>query len=132
MRVVFDTNVFISGLQYGGKPEIAMQFAAIAGCTLIASEEILLEIEDVLVRKFRWSQKNVASSLSWIRSFSDIVMPDITLNDCSDPDDNRILEAAITGKADFIVSGDRHLLRLKRFRGIDIIEVKDFIDHIAV
>jgi predicted nucleic acid-binding protein len=60
----------------------------------------------------------------------EIVKPDIVLSDCEDPDDNRILEAAITGGAVYIVSGDRHLLQMKMFRGVEIVNVNDFIDRI--
>jgi predicted nucleic acid-binding protein len=64
MRVVFDTNVFISGLNYGGKPAIVLQMVAKAECILVTSENILLEIEDVLLRKFLWSAANVAAVLT--------------------------------------------------------------------
>lgn len=131
MRVVFDTNVYISGLQYGGKPEIALQSAAKEEFALITSEAILIEIEQVLLTKFLWSAKAVASSSAWIRTVCEMVTPRITLTDCVDPDDNRILEAAVTGKAECIVSGDRHLLRMKNFRGIKIVTVNDFVDWIA-
>jgi uncharacterized protein len=130
MRVVFDTNVFISGLNFGGKPAIALQMAANAECVLVTSEEILLEIQDVLLRKFLWSARNVAATLTGIRAMADVVRPIFTLNDCEDSDDNRILEAAVEGKVACIVSGDRHLLRMSIFRGIEIVNVNDFVDRI--
>jgi putative PIN family toxin of toxin-antitoxin system len=130
MRVVFDTNVFISGLNFGGKPAIVLQMAVKAECTLITSEDILLEVEDVLRRKFLWSEGNVAATLTGIRAMADVVKPDIVLSDCEDPDDNRILEAAVAGGAACIVSGDRHLLRMKVFRGVEIVNVNDFVDRI--
>ncbi len=130
MRVVFDTNIFISGLKFGGKPAVALQMAAKGVFTLVVSEDILLEIEDVLLRKFRWSESKVVSTLTGISVMVEIVKPDIVLSDCEDPDDNRILEAAITGGAVYIVSGDRHLLQMKMFRGVEIVNVNDFIDRI--
>jgi putative PIN family toxin of toxin-antitoxin system len=132
MRVVFDTNVFISGLNFGGKPAIVLQMAAKAECTLITSEDILQEIEDVLLRKFLWSTGNVAATLIGIRAMADVVRPDIVLSDCEDPDDNRILEAAIAGVVACIVSGDRHLLRMKVFRGIEIVNVNDLVDRLKL
>jgi putative PIN family toxin of toxin-antitoxin system len=130
MRVVFDTNVFISGLKYGGKPAIVLQMAAKAECILVTSEDILLEIADVLLRKFLWSAGNVAATLTGIRAMADVVKPGIVLSDCEDPDDNRILEAAVAGGVACIVSGDRHLLRMKAFRGIEIVNVNDFVERI--
>jgi putative PIN family toxin of toxin-antitoxin system len=87
MRVVFDTNVFISGLNFGGKPAIVLQMAAKAECILVTGEDILLEIEAVLLRKFLWSAGNVAATLTGIRAMADVVRPDIVLSDCVDPDD---------------------------------------------
>jgi putative PIN family toxin of toxin-antitoxin system len=90
MRVVFDTNIFISGLNFGGKPAVALQMAANAECVLVTSEDILLEIQDVLQRKFLWSARNIATTLTGIRAIADVVTPDLVLSDCEDPDDNRI------------------------------------------
>ncbi len=128
MRVVFDTNVFISGLTFGGKPAFVLQMAAKAECLLVTSEDILLEIEDVLLRKFLWSAGKVAAALVGIRAMAEVVEPGILLSDCEDPDDNRILEAAVAGRAVCIVSGDRHLLRMKVFRRIQIVTVNEFIN----
>ena len=61
---------------------------------------------------------------------ADVVKPDIVLSDCEDPDGNRILEAAVAGVVACIVSGDRHLIRMKVFRGIEIVNVNDFVDRI--
>lgn len=59
---------------------------------------------------------------------AEIVEPCFAITECADPDDNRILEAAVEGRADCIVTGDRrHLLRMKAFRGIEIITVNDFL-----
>jgi uncharacterized protein len=132
MRVVLDTNVYISGFRTNanpnGPPKIALKEAVAGRYTLILSEDILLEIEDVLKRKLGWTASFVASTLRGFRTFADMVTPDFELTDCADPDDNRILEAAVEGRADCIVSGDKkHLLRMKMFRGIEIITVSDFL-----
>jgi putative PIN family toxin of toxin-antitoxin system len=130
MRVVFDTNVFISGLHFGGKPALVLQMAARPECLLVTSEDILLEVEDVLLRKFLWSARNVAATLMGLRALSEVVQPGIVISDCEDADDNRILEAAVAGRAAYIVSGDRHLLRMKAFRGVRILTVSEFIDRV--
>ena len=130
MRVVFDTNVFHLGSELWWQATIALQMAAKAECVLVTSEDILLEIEDVLLRKFLWSAGNVAATLTGIRAMADVVKPDIALSDCEGPDDDRILEAALAGGVACIVSGDRHLLRMKVFRGVEIVNVNDFVDRI--
>jgi predicted nucleic acid-binding protein len=61
---------------------------------------------------------------------SELVSPDFVLMDCQDPDDNRILEAAVAGSADVIVTGDKHLLRMHPFRGIEILKVDAFLGRV--
>jgi putative PIN family toxin of toxin-antitoxin system len=131
MRVVFDTNVFISGLIFGGKPQVAMEFVLSDGCTLIVSEPILEELGRKLLTKFGWLNPAVDSAVKTIRDSATAVAPDLVLTDCVDPDDNMFLEAAVEGRADCVVSGDQHLLRMKRFRGIEILTVSDFLLRIG-
>jgi len=131
MRVVLDTNVFFSGfrsnIKSNGPPKIVLDMAVARRFTLVLSEDILLEMEDVLKRKLDWSPSFIASTLRRLSALAEMVSPDFELTDCADPDDNRILEAAVEGRADCIVSGDKHLLRMKKFRGIEILTVSDFL-----
>ncbi len=127
MRVVLDTNVLISGLVFGGRPEMVLQMASIRVFSLIVSPEILTELEGVLIEKFRWSQSRAAASIRGIRQTAELVAPKLRVNDCEDPDDNRILEAAVEGLADVMVSGDKHLLRMKVYRGIEILTIGQFL-----
>jgi|SRR5271156_1836494 len=123
MRVVADTNVLISGLVFGGRPEMVLQMASTRVFSLIVSAEILAELEGVLIEKFGWSQARAAMSIRGIRHTAELVVPKIRVADCEDPDDNRILEAAVESSADVIVSGDKHLLRMKVYRGIKILTI---------
>ena len=127
MRAVIDTNIFYSGLTSGGKPALVLDAMASPGRTMISSEELLAELQDVLSRKLMWPQRSVDLTLDRIRKTAEMVNPEFDLTDCVDPDDNRILEAAVEGRADCIVSGDKHLLRLKTFRGIEILTAHDFL-----
>jgi putative PIN family toxin of toxin-antitoxin system len=127
MRVVIDTNVFVSGIRFGGRPQSVLDAMARPDCTLVCSEEILTELEEVLLGKFQWPRRRVESALDQVRALADMVSPKLVLAGCVDPDDNRILEAAVEGRADCIVSGDKHLLRLKAFRGIKIMTANDFL-----
>jgi putative PIN family toxin of toxin-antitoxin system len=128
MRVVIDTNIFFSGLRGQGKPALVLDAIASPGFMLISSEDLLAELEDVISRKFDWTRERIESTLNRIRITAEMVSPRFELRDCADPDDNRILEAAVEGRADCIVSGDkRHLLRMKNFRGIEIMTAHDFL-----
>jgi putative PIN family toxin of toxin-antitoxin system len=127
MRVVADSNIFISTLQFGGKPAKFIRAAEEERLRLLASEPILLEIADVLSRKFNRSGDEIAASLAHIRSIADMVVPQFAIAACVDPDDDRILEAAVEGRADAIVTGDKHLLSMKSFRKIEICTVRDFL-----
>ena len=127
MRVVADSNIFVSALVFGGKPERFLRSAEAGDFRLVASEEILLEIADVLSRKFHRNADQVAASLARVRAASETVHPRFTVADCPDPDDNRVLEAAIEGRADLIVSGDKHLLNMNPFRGVEICTVASLL-----
>lgn len=104
-----------------------MQMASTQVFSLIVSAEILAELEGVLIEKFGWSQGRAAMSIRGMRQIAELVVPKLRVNDCEDPDDNRILEAAVEGSADVIVSGDKHLLRMKMYRGIEILTIGQFL-----
>jgi putative PIN family toxin of toxin-antitoxin system len=127
MRVVVDTNVFISGFRNSGKPRIVLEQAVAGAYTLILSEMIRLEIEAILSRKLGWSKPIADPRFEQLVGLAETVCPAHTVTDCDDPDDNMFLEAAVEGCADCVVSGDGHLLRMKTFRGIEILTVSDFL-----
>jgi putative PIN family toxin of toxin-antitoxin system len=125
-RVVADSNIFVSAIRFGGRPAVFLQAAEDGLFVLVVSETILAEVGEVLSRKFEWSDDRVAVSLRRIRAITSVIAPDLALTACEDPDDDRILEAAVAGNAKYIVSGDKHLLRMGSFRGIEIVRVRDF------
>lgn len=127
MRVVLDTNIFISGLVFAGIPGKVIEAALLGQYDLILSESILAEMERVLPLKFGWKTEHVQLAELDIRKSAEMVEHELTLTDCPDPDDNRILEAAVAGRAGCIVSGDRHLLGMKIFRGIEIVTAHEFL-----
>ena len=127
MRVVLDTNVLVSGLRSDGGPRLALEMAEAGLYRLILSEAMLLELDDVLERKFDWSRRLRTNTLRGLRATAEMVEPNFVLTNCIDPDDNRILEAAVAGRSDCIVSGDKHLRRMGRFQGVEIVTVSDFL-----
>lgn len=128
-RVVLDTNVYISALLFGGLPGAFLDLPLSRSFTLIISAVLLDELDEKLTRKFDVSAKNAALIRSRLESVADVVQPSTALNVIvEDPDDNRVLECAVEGGAEVIVTGDRHLLGLAEFQGISIVTVRQFLE----
>lgn len=128
--VVFDTNIYISAIIFGGNPRHCLELAREGEVALFTGKSILLEISQKLRRKFSWKEADIREVIEGLLLFTKIVSPPKEINLIKkDPSDNRILEVAEEAKADFIVSGDKkHLLSLKKFRGIPILSSKEFLD----
>jgi len=128
MRVILDTNVFISMALGGHVGKINDGWKA-GKFTLVVSDDIVSEYLDVLRRpKLHLSSHTVSAIANRIYRKAKFTTPKekVTFIE-SDPSDNKFLEAAIAGRVDFIVSGDKHLLDLQGFRSILILTVRDFI-----
>ncbi len=130
LKFVFDTNVFVSALMSKrGNPALLLDRVR-KSYTLFISKDILSELKDVISRdKFGYTEEEVNTFLEAIISFSDVVNPDIKIDAIkADPDDNMILECAVTSGASYIVSGDKHLLDLIEYGKIKIIKPKAALD----
>jgi putative PIN family toxin of toxin-antitoxin system len=129
VRVVADTNVLISALLFGGLPEQILLAGLRGEIQLLTSIPLLEELENVLVKKFRLEPRLVKDLVDLIRDVSERVEVVSHLKIIKDPDgDNRVLECAVDGKADFVISGDtKHIIPLKEFEGIKIMNPSDFI-----
>lgn len=128
MRVVFDTNIYISALAIpGGNAEEAYLEAVHGAFDLYTSVAILTETARVLQTKFDWAQDKVREAVQTISQVSIVLRPRPTLHILDDEPDNRILECAIAAQAEFVVSGDRHLLALKHHADITMISLADFL-----
>jgi putative PIN family toxin of toxin-antitoxin system len=130
IRVVFDTNVFLSAFIFGGKPEEAFQAARRGRCLLLVSPPILAEVAQILIKKFEWDDGDIEDAIRTIGRVAEVVKPSEKFCLLKDEADNRILECAVAGNADFIVSGDRHLLSLKEFRDIPIVRAAEFLSRL--
>ena len=126
--MVFDTNILISAFIFGGNPERLFQEARASGIRLLTSSSILREFASILRGKFKWDSADVVEALSAIAYSSELIEPSIRLHIIEDDPDNRILECAVEGDADFIVSGDRHLLTLKKHDNIRIVNSKQLLE----
>jgi uncharacterized protein len=129
-RVVLDTNTLVSGtLLADSLPGKAVR-KAITDDHLLMSEASLCELADVLSRKKFDRYVTVADREEFVRLIYRVVevVPIVTaVHECPDETDNRILEVAVNGAADVIVSGDRDLLHMNPFRGIPIVTPADYV-----
>jgi len=129
MRIVLDINVIISALLFGGNPRRILERVILAEAELILSEPILEELTGVLQRpKFRFPPGAIQAILAELTSVCYLVRPATSVSQIrEDPADNRILECAVEGRADYIVSGDGHLLDLKQYKNIPILNSSQFL-----
>jgi len=129
IRVTADSNIYISALHFGGPPDEFLDLARIGSIELTISDDILAEVTRVLRDKFGWSREALSMAQARIADFTIRVTPTQKLDAVrEDPDDNCILECAVEGKSEYLVTRDHHLLKLKSFRGTQMIKVVDFLD----
>ena len=128
MRVVFDTNVFSSAfLIPGSQGERAFLLARRKRFVLYTSIAILTETAQKFRTKFAQSEADIRMALKLMSRVAKVLKPPVHLHVLADEPDNRILECALAAQADLIVSGDRHLRQLKKFQGIPILRLVDFL-----
>ncbi len=129
MRVVLDSNVIVSGLNYSGSEAQVLALAARRTFDLILSEFLLAEVQRVLLHKLDWSYDRAAVALSELKDRASIIDPPrfVSLIE-GEHGDNRILECAVHASADYLVTGDRkHLLPVGELEGVRIIRVPEFL-----
>ncbi len=128
MKVVFDTNVFVSAfIVPGSKGEDALLLAQRRKVDLHSSVPILTETARILRTKFDQSEKDISGALKMIARATTIVRPSRAVGVLENEPDNRILECAVMAQADLIVTGDHHLLDLREIEGIPIVRLADFL-----
>lgn len=127
MRVVFDTNIFISALVFpGSQAEKAIQ-KIIKRDTLLISKAIINEVLLVLSRKFSSGPEELSRVAVHLAELGEIVRPAKKVSVFQDETDNRIIECALGGRADVIVTGDKEMLTLKEYRGTTIISLREYL-----
>lgn len=138
MRAVVDTNVFVSAiLSRSSPPGRILDAWEGRKFQIVISDELFAELERVMsrpriIRRVQKPSSQIAEFLSMIRTRAEVVRPQERLDVVQqDPSDNRVLEAAVEGQADYIVSGDQHLLALGSFEGIEIVSPARFAAILA-
>ena len=129
MKVVFDTNILVSALVFpGGRGEAALTRILNEQDELLLSKPILDELLGVLARKFSRDGEELARIAVFLSDLATTLQPRQTLRVMKDDPDNRILECAVAGRADCIVTGDRVLLELREFHGVRVVSLSDYLD----
>lgn len=129
MRVVFDSNVLVAALVFpGGKADEALGRLTAGTHRLLTSQPIIQEVLGVLSRKFSRDREELARVAIFLADLAELIgsAPSVDVVLVDEPD-NRILECAIAGKADVIVTGDQAMLRLSQHAGVPIINLGDFL-----
>jgi putative PIN family toxin of toxin-antitoxin system len=128
VRVVFDTNIFISALVLpGSRAEKALIRILDGVDTLLISKPILDELLSTLARKFSRDPEALSHVAVMLTDMAELVEPKHTVKVFKDEPDNRVLECAESGQADVIVTGDKEMLLLKQYRGIPLISLRDYL-----
>jgi hypothetical protein len=130
MRVVIDTNVFVSSF-FGGKPRKIIELWKQGKITLCFSREIIDEYITVLQRLGLQNEEELKELLSlFARGFNSLFIaktPDLKVV-LDDPDDDKFIECAVALKAQFVISGDKALTSISEYIGIKLVNPKSFLD----
>jgi putative PIN family toxin of toxin-antitoxin system len=133
LKAVFDTNIFVSALAIpGGQAERAIDLVIDARASLCISKEIIHEALGVLAQKFAKGPEELSRTAVFLSELGELIVPRQKLRVLDDEPDNRILECAVTGLADVIVTGDRAMLSLKKYQDIRILSLRQFLDEVSI
>ncbi len=129
LKIVLDTNIYISGIFWEGLPRIILDLACDGKIEVFVSPAIFKELHNVLTgKKFFLSQNESGRILKDILSYITPVTPGISEKiEIPDQRDVIILETALSGKVDYLITGDPHLLNLHIFKGIRIVRAREFL-----
>jgi putative PIN family toxin of toxin-antitoxin system len=129
MRIILDSNIFISSFFWGGNPRKVMERIINGKDKLFICKEIIHEIELVLSRpKFKIENEYRTSLIKAIDEIAyQITLIGVVENICRDSEDDKILECALLAHADYIITGDNDLLTLEKFREIKIVTASEYL-----
>jgi len=132
MRLVIDSNVWISALVFGGNPRKLLELVVRQGHTIVASEEIFSETRRVLNNKFPDFVDDFEKLIVVLKPHMSMAkLGSIDVKVSRDPNDDYIIETALTGGAKYIVSGDKDLLELNNYQEIIICDPKSAINALT-
>jgi putative PIN family toxin of toxin-antitoxin system len=134
MHVVVDANVLLSALLQGRGTHPVLVAVLARRVHLVTSRTLLAELSHVLTRP-QWRRVVDSEDYRQLRAVIDtaatIIEPAERIDACRDPEDNAVLECAVEGRADAIITGDADLLSLHPFRGVDILRPTEFLRQLS-
>lgn len=126
MRIVLDTNVIIATFATRGLCAEIFEICLLEH-NIVSSEHILSETKEKLMEKLRLTEKEAENIIVYLKENTvTVVCKDTAINVCRDNDNNKIIETAVSGSAEIIITGDKDLLTIKDYKGIKIISPRDF------
>jgi putative PIN family toxin of toxin-antitoxin system len=127
---LYDTNIYISGTFWRGAPRQALHLAQLGEVEVVTCEQLLDELRRVLTRPdkpFCLTSDEADVVIENVRGYARLVAPVRKVRVCRDPDDDLVIECALAGGVQYIVTGDPDLKELKVFEGIQIVDVRTFL-----
>ena len=129
MRVVFDTNIFISAFVIpGSQAEKAIHKIIEEEDSLLISKDIIDEVLSVLSAKFGRDKEGLSHVAVTLSDLAELVKPARRVNIFKDEPDNRILECALSGEANLLVTGDKKILQLREYKGVKIVSLREYLE----
>ncbi len=129
VKVVLDTNILISALGFRGKPRKIFHLILQKRILAVTSPILLAEFQEVVNKKFPKLALRLESIEKKLKKNLQVVSPKVSIKASRDPDDNRVLEAAVEGDCDFIITGDQDLLELGKYKKIKILTAEEFLEE---
>ena len=127
--ITADSNIWVSAFNFGGIPRRLIDMADVGLIRIDISDDIIDEVLRVLRLKFEWPEESLAEAKTQMNEIGHLVTPKRKVDAVTeDPTDNRILECAVAGASDYLVTGDNHLLKLRQFAGTKILKAADFLN----
>ena len=130
MRAVIDTNVLISAIFWTGSPKRLLNRVRRGEVTFVTSRVLLDELKEILVRPdkpFKLTEEEADRVVKAIQNVAEVVETQSQVRVCRDEKDNKVLECAVDGRAEWIITGDAHLLELQSFKNVRIVTVAEFL-----
>jgi len=128
VRVVFDSNIYISAFVFPGSQADQAFFRVLEGTdTLVLSKAILDEVLGILAKKFNRDPEALSQTAVLMAEMGEFVKPARMVDVFKDDPDNRVLECAEAGKAECIVTGDKAMLQLKQYGSIRLVSLKEYL-----
>jgi len=131
VNTILDTNVFISGIFFSGPPSQILKAWENKGFQIVLSEQILDEYQRVAENlSSKFPSIDILPIIDLITIYGHFIdTQGLDISVCEDPDDDKFIECAIAGKCNIIVSGDKHLLKLAGYKGINVLKPRDFMEQ---